>query len=84
MPITVVEQSKAWTVFVCLNTGIMSSNPTQGMNVYVSLFVLSCAQVAALRWTDPSSKESYRLCVGLRKWQKTAKFQQKDCRVIDR
>jgi hypothetical protein len=25
------------------------------------LFVLSCVQVAALRWADHSSKESYRL-----------------------
>jgi hypothetical protein len=33
------------------------------MNICVSLF---CVQVAALRWAYPSSKESYRLCVGLR------------------
>jgi hypothetical protein len=26
------------------------------------VFVLSCVQVAALRWADHSSKESYRLC----------------------
>jgi hypothetical protein len=26
-----------------------------------SVFVLSCVQVAALRWADPPSKESYRL-----------------------
>jgi hypothetical protein len=39
--------------------GIVSSNPTQGMNVCVcvySVFVLS------LRRADHSSKESYRLC----------------------
>jgi hypothetical protein len=27
-----------------------------------SVFLLSCVQVAALRWDDPPSKESYRLC----------------------
>jgi hypothetical protein len=34
------------------------------MSVYVySVFVLFCVQVAALRLTDPPSKESYRLCI---------------------
>jgi hypothetical protein len=27
-----------------------------------SVFVLFCMYVAALRWADPPSKESYRLC----------------------
>jgi hypothetical protein len=31
-----------------------------------SVFVLFCVYVAALRWADPSSKESYRLCIGPR------------------
>jgi hypothetical protein len=31
-----------------------------------SVFVLPCVQVAALRWAYPASKESYRLCTGLR------------------
>jgi hypothetical protein len=30
------------------------------------LFVLSCVYVVALRRADPPSKESYRLCIGLR------------------
>jgi hypothetical protein len=33
---------------------------------FYSTFVLFCVYVAALRWTDPPSKESYRLCIGLR------------------
>jgi hypothetical protein len=33
------------------------------------LFVLSCVQVTALRRADPPSKESYRLCIGLRNWK---------------
>jgi hypothetical protein len=31
-----------------------------------SVFVLSCVQIAALRQADPTSKEAYRLCMGLR------------------
>jgi hypothetical protein len=31
-----------------------------------SVFVLSCMQVAALEHADSPSKESYRLCIGLR------------------
>jgi hypothetical protein len=36
--ITVAAQSMAWTVFACLNTGIVDSNPTRGINVCVCLF----------------------------------------------
>jgi hypothetical protein len=43
-PITVAEWRKTWTVFARSNTGIVRSNPTQGMDVCVySVFVLSCA-----------------------------------------
>jgi hypothetical protein len=62
---TVVAQSQAWTVFARSNSGIVGSNPTQGMDICVcvySAFVLSSVQVAALRRADHSSKESYRLC----------------------
>jgi hypothetical protein len=37
-PITVAARSKAWTVFVRSNAGVVDSNPTQGMDVYVRLF----------------------------------------------
>jgi hypothetical protein len=37
-PITVVTWSKAWTVSVRSNTGVVGSNPTQGMDVCVCLF----------------------------------------------
>jgi hypothetical protein len=30
-----------------------------------SVFMLSCALVAALRWADPQTKESYRLCISV-------------------
>jgi hypothetical protein len=39
--ITVVEHSKAWTVFACSNAEIVGSNPTQGMDVWcVDGFIL--------------------------------------------
>jgi hypothetical protein len=38
MPITVVAQTKAWTVFACSNAGIMGSNSTLGIDVCVRLF----------------------------------------------
>jgi hypothetical protein len=41
-PITVAMRSKAWAVFARLNTGIVGSNLTQGMYVYVRLFCV-CA-----------------------------------------
>jgi hypothetical protein len=41
VPITVAARSKAWTVFALSNAGIVGSNPTQGMYVYVC--VVLCA-----------------------------------------
>jgi hypothetical protein len=38
MRITVTARSKAWTVFSRWNTGVVSSNTTQGMDVCVGLF----------------------------------------------
>jgi hypothetical protein len=38
LPITVTARSKTRTVFDYLNTGIVGSNPTRGMNVCVHLF----------------------------------------------
>jgi hypothetical protein len=76
----VAPQSKVWIVFARSNAGIVGSNPIQGMDVRIvciySVFVLSCVQVAALRWADPPFKESYRLCIGSRKWKK-AKVQER-------
>jgi hypothetical protein len=36
--IPVAALSKVWTVFSRLNSGILGSNPTQGIDVYVRLF----------------------------------------------
>jgi hypothetical protein len=38
--ITVAEQSKVWTLFAHSNTGIVGSNPTRIMDVYVRLFLV--------------------------------------------
>jgi hypothetical protein len=54
-PIKVVAWYKARS-----NTGIVGSNPTQGMDVRLHLFCV-CMYVAELRRADPPSKESYRL-----------------------
>jgi hypothetical protein len=41
MPVTVAERSKACTVFARSEAGIVSSNPTQGMDVWcVYVFIL--------------------------------------------
>jgi hypothetical protein len=54
-PVTVAEWSKAWTVLARLDAGIIGSNPTRGMDVYVyvySVFVLSCAgRGLAMSWS---------------------------------
>jgi hypothetical protein len=44
---------------------------------------LFCVQVEALRRADPPSKESYRLCIGLRNW-KSGQVPTKGRRAIDR
>jgi hypothetical protein len=46
-PVAVTEWPKARTVLARLDAGILGSNPTRGMDVYVyvyvySMFVLSC------------------------------------------
>jgi hypothetical protein len=57
MPVTVAEWSKAWTVLARLDVGIVDSNPTRGMDVYVyvylhSMFVLSCVGTGlAMSWS---------------------------------
>jgi hypothetical protein len=54
-PITVAARSKAWIVFTRSNTGIMGSNPTRGMDIWVRLFcvyVLLCVgRVLATGWS---------------------------------
>jgi hypothetical protein len=44
--IRVAARSKAWTVFALSNTGILSSNPTPGMDVCVRLICVRAALCA--------------------------------------
>jgi hypothetical protein len=46
VPVTVVERCKSSIVFARSNTGIVGSNPTQGMDVCVRLFCV-CAVLYA-------------------------------------
>jgi hypothetical protein len=56
LQVTAAEWSKAWTVLARLDTGIVGSNPTRGMDVYLylyvcSMFVLSCeGRGLAMSW----------------------------------
>jgi hypothetical protein len=63
--ITGAARSKAWTVFARSNTGLVGSNPTEGMYVCVRLFcvfvVLCVGSGLTTDWFP--SKESYRLCI---------------------
>jgi hypothetical protein len=72
-PITVPARCRAWTLFVRLNTEIVVSKPTRGIDVCVRVYsalVSSSGQVAALRRTDPPSKVSYRPCKKIKKLKK--------------
>jgi hypothetical protein len=57
LPVTVGSWSKAWTISNRLDAGIVGSNPTRGMNVYVcvyvySMFLLSCVgRGLAMSWS---------------------------------
>jgi hypothetical protein len=69
---------KAWTDFARSNAGMVGSNPTQCFDVCVRLFcvcVVLCVR-SGFATANPPSKESYRLCIGLRKG-KSGQVQQK-------
>jgi hypothetical protein len=79
MPITVAEQSKAWTVFFRSNTGIVGSNLTQGMDVCVPLFcvcvILCVGSGLATDWSPVQVVlpivyriEELKKCQGPTKW----------------
>jgi len=48
VPVSIAEQSKAWTVYDCFNIEIASLNPARGMDVCLRVSVLSCVLVEAL------------------------------------
>jgi hypothetical protein len=62
MPITVVARCEAWTVFARSNTGIVGSNPFQGMDMYVySVFCVVLCIGSGLEMGWSLVQESYRL-----------------------
>jgi hypothetical protein len=66
----VAARSKAWIVFARTLGSWVRISFKAWMSVCVySVSVLFCVEVAALWRTDPPSKESYRLCIGLRNWK---------------
>jgi hypothetical protein len=72
-------QSKAWTVFAHSNAGIVDSNPTQGMNVCVCVFLCVDSGLATgwslVQWVLPSVYRSGN-------WRR-GEGPTKGCRVID-
>jgi hypothetical protein len=79
LPLTVFTQS--WSQWSCgLRHESFSPAETLGswvripLKVWISVcvysvYVLFFLYVAALQWADTPSKESYRLCIGLRNWK---------------
>jgi hypothetical protein len=64
VPVSIAEQSKACTVYDCLNIEIADSNPAQDMDVCLRVSVLCCpVSVEALCWADSPAKESYQMSV---------------------
>jgi hypothetical protein len=51
LPITMAARSKAWNVFALSNTGIMCSNPIQGMDVCLRLFCVCTSSGLATGWS---------------------------------
>jgi hypothetical protein len=84
-PVTVTARSKAWTVFVHLNTGIVCSNPTKGMDVLYAFILCLCWPLCRYRpcnglITRPRSRTD---CIkrSRKEKEKTAEVQQ---RAVDR
>jgi hypothetical protein len=64
--------TKVYNVFTCLNAGIMGSNPTQGMDVYLSLFCVCVGSDPAMGWSIV--QEVLPTVLGLRNWSETKCF----------
>jgi hypothetical protein len=86
MPITVAERSEAWTVFSRSNSGIVVSNPTQGMSRYLRLFcvcVVLCVGIGlAMGWSLDQGVR-YWLCKKLLGNWRRCQGPTKGCRTID-
>jgi hypothetical protein len=84
--VTVTARSRTWTLFDSSNTGILGSNPIQGLNICVRLFwvcaVLCVGSGPATGWSPPP------ICptdfVKDHETEKAAKAEAKGYRAIDR
>jgi hypothetical protein len=76
-PTTVAARPKVWTLFAHLNTGIMGSNPTQGMIVCLCLFC-DCVvlYVGSGLATGSSPVQGVLPSVKVQETEKAAKVQQ--------
>jgi hypothetical protein len=68
-PITAFAGSKAWTVFARSNTGIVGSNPTQGMGVCLRLFCVCIGSGIATGWSPV--QRVLPTVLGLKNWSET-------------
>jgi hypothetical protein len=78
--ITVVARSKAWNVFACSNTGIVGSNPTEGMNVCLRLFCVCVGRDLATGWSP--FQGILPTVLGLRNWSETKRFKDAPCSKV--
>jgi hypothetical protein len=71
---TVAARSRAWIVFARSNAGIVRSNPTRGMDIYVdSVFVLGSSLATdwpLIQGVLPNAID----CLRLRNWSETKRF----------
>jgi hypothetical protein len=85
-PITVAGWSKAWIVFSRSNTGIVGSNRTWDMDVYVRLFCVCSALCAgsglAASWSPV--QEVLPTVQKIKKLKKIGQGATKGCRAVDR
>jgi hypothetical protein len=79
-PVTVPARSKAWTVFSRSNAGIVSSNPTQGMDVCLCLFCVSIGSGFATGWSPIQGV--LPTVLGLRNWSETKRFTDALCSKV--
>jgi hypothetical protein len=75
--ITVGALSKAWTIFARSKTGIMGSNPTQGIDVCLRLFSVCVGSGLATSWS--SAQGVLPTVVWLINWSETKRFMDALC-----
>jgi hypothetical protein len=68
--ITAAARSVAWTIFARSNTGIVGSNPTQGMDVCLLLFSVG----SGLETCWSTIQGALPTALGLRNWSETKSF----------